>query len=137
MSSVIVSISSAQLKNLVSSPITLIPAQGPNTFIVLDSIAMSYTYGTIPYTGGSNSIQIVWDNNNLDVPTNSQTLTESVLKGTSNSLIVSSGMVNIDWCIQYPTTSEINTGIILYNGVNYSTGDGTVKFFITYHVITL
>lgn len=129
-------ITSSQLKNLVDSPITLIPAQGHNTFIILDSVAMSYIYGTKPYINGNN-IQVIWDNSNIDVPCYGQTISDSILKGTSNALIVSSGMSNTNWYIQYPTTAEINTGIILYNSVNFEDGDGTIKFFINYHVITL
>lgn len=132
-----VDISPEQLKNLVTAPVEIIPSQGPNTFIVLNSVLMKYTYGTTPYTGGNNTLQVIWNNDNLDSPVSCPTLTHTVLTGSSNSLVVASGTVNYDWFIQYPLTAGIDTGIVLYSSSNYADGDGTVRFCISYSVATL
>lgn len=132
-----IDISSEQLKNLVTAPVELIPSQGPNTFIVLHSVLMKYTYGTTPYTGGNTSLQLIWNNDNLDTPLPMTTLTEEMLTGSSNALVVVSGSSNTNWYQQYPITACIDTGIILYSSSNYADGDGTVRFCISYSVATL
>lgn len=132
-----IDISSEQLKNLVTAPVELIPFQGPNTFIVINSVVMKYTYGTTSYTGGNGSLQVIWNNDNLDTPLPMTTLTEDILLGSSNALIVVSGASGTNWYQQYPITACIDTGIILYSSSNYADGDGTARFCISYSVAEL
>lgn len=51
--SAIGTISSAQIQNLVNTPITLIPAPGAGNAIEIQSLVMSYVPGTTPYSSAS------------------------------------------------------------------------------------
>lgn len=123
---VTVSLSSAQLTTLNSSPITAIAAPGAGKVIVVDEVLGAFTYGGTQYTGfGNTELQ-----EETSFTSISQALSAANIKGTVD--------VNQSNFAITGVTLVVNKAILLRNGTgDYAAGNGTAKFFIRYRTITL
>lgn len=122
-----ISLSSAQVLALNTTPINAISAQGVGTIIVPVKITAVLTYGTVAF-----------DNFGLKVKTSGLTVNhvlfhDSFITGTSNQ-------IRTITCDSAGTTVDnlaINTPILITAGSDGTVGDGTIDIYITYEVITL
>ena len=115
-----ISISSAQILSLNSSPIEIIPAPGVGKVINVVNSTLSLNYGTTPYT--STVVRIRYGGGN-DV-----TNVASIISETSNSIW--NGRLTIMEIFQ-------NDKIEIITDANPTGGDSTMDIYITYEIITL
>jgi hypothetical protein len=125
-----VSLSSAQILNMFSSPVVLVPAPGAGYAIDVISIMVRFTYGTIAYSGNTNLIIQSSHLTPLAIGTNSVILPSSVNR---MGAIVKNGISGVA-ANQYQENSAIQ--ITTQTG-NPSAGDGTLDVYITYGIVTL
>jgi len=114
-----VSLTANQIKNIGSTPIDVIAAQGAETIVNIITIVYEWEYGSVPF-----------DNNGIDIGTPSATpyniIPASVLSGTADKLnngFVTSGGITKNEAIQLSGTDSV------------ANGDSTLNVFITYEVI--
>jgi len=127
-------VSAAQIKALNASPVDIVPAQGANTFIYVNSFFAKYIYGTTPYTAGASQvIRLRYTSTATSII--STVFSNSVLTGTANSIcsaptshLVSQAPANI-----------VNIGVNLFNPVSteVTNGDSTISYVMTYYVISV
>jgi len=120
-----VQLSSAQIKSLRASPITIIPAQGSNKIIQVISAFGINNFNTIAYSNAGYGLSVLLNNVefiNFDT---------YFVTGTSKI-----------FCSNVPYTHEgttdlINKSVILKNSglSEYTNGDGTIDIYIQYVVI--
>ena len=130
-----VSLSSADILGLYTTPKQLIAAPGAGKVIVVDEIVFSYTYGSSAYvSAGGRHVYFCYSGTTLNI------------FGTSTSSFVNTsdmtGSVSFIRKYGYITAAPVlldNTAlnILIPNGENYTTGNGTAKVFIKYRIITL
>ncbi len=123
-----VSLSSAEILSLNSVPKTLIAAQGADTFILPLSVVARKNFVSIQYTGNTNLIfgeGTVFDNAPI-----SSFLGFSISTITTIPIVEGAELVLASAGINTALTVKAETG-------NPASGNGTVDFYITYRVITL
>jgi len=128
-----VSVTSADLLAINTTPLEIIPAPGVGKVISLESIVYSFTYNSVAYTGG-NTLFPVWSGNTTNIfgDEGNAAIANAIITATSSSVnrrSFSSGSVS--------TPMLSNTAIKLYSSGNFATGNSTMKLFITYKIITL
>ncbi|NTW31765.1 MAG: hypothetical protein HGB12_03935 [Bacteroidetes bacterium] len=132
---VIVSVSSAEILALHTTGKTLIAAPGAGKIIVIDQLIGSFTYGGIAYTSvGVPNPQLVWAGTTTSIKdASAATVGRAELYGTTNAFI--------NTFVLYGSNiyNKVNTGIEWKNtsADAFTTGNGTVKWFIRYRIITL
>ncbi len=119
----IVTLTSSQILNLFSTPITLIPAPGSNKSIEVLSATAKLNFNSIAYLGHTSL---------------------SLIIGTANSTIASTGIVtqgsNVKWLM--PVSSPNGTTQLIENQpliaisdlANFTTGNSTVTLHIYYRI---
>lgn len=126
-----VSLSSADILALHTTPITLVAAQGAGTVVVVDNVVFSLDAGTQYANGSALRVKYAGD-------------TELLVNQGSNH--VASSAVDAIWSVIPLSSSNgtdknlsagINADVQLDAGTAFITGTGTLKAFVTYHVITL
>lgn len=130
-----VSLSSAELLALYDTPKELIPTPGVGKIIIPEDIVFSLDYGTAPYTGGGGVVRVSYGGETTqllgttDLNANLFDLTtDAVVVG--NFIPISTGVTNI--------TAGINKSLVFTNNTaNFSGGDGTLKVFLKYRILTL
>tara|TARA_R110002049_G_scaffold231127_1_gene403364 strand:- start:7155 stop:10325 length:3171 start_codon:yes stop_codon:yes gene_type:complete len=119
-----VSLSSAQIKALNTTPIEVIPAQGAGTVISVLNFTAKYTFVTPAYTTASPIIYLV-DNGGSQIIASTGTML------TSEVDVISTGM----------STNAINgfenSAVNVSSAADPTLGNGTVDLYVTYEVITL
>lgn len=118
-----VTVLSAELLAIQSSPKTLVAAQGANTVVKIKSIIYSYNYGTINYGGGT-SLDVIYTGASIIA---------------SNGIDISGGgsRIHRDVALTAPTggASVANQAVVLSDGLNATGGDGTLDLWIEYIVM--
>jgi len=123
-----ISLSSAEILALSTTPKTLIAAQGAGTYINVLSAAFRYNFVSAAYATNY-TLRLELGSMNPLVTTN------IIITGTSNDWIVSSPTQTLevsgspDW-VNVPLKARIVGG-------NPTAGDSTVDIYVTYNVITL
>lgn len=127
-----VNITSADILNMDTTPITLLPTPGANKYYDIDKIILEYTYGTQPFISGGDFIFI----QNLGAVN----INTSFLVGTSNYVYIIKWATYFDifdggFAVSPPV--GINTALTM-NSLNSisGTGDGTIRAIISYKVRT-
>jgi len=123
-------VSAAQIKALNASPVTIVPAQGANTLIYLQSIIAYYTYSAPAYTASaSQTIRVALGTNSIVTTF----FTNGTLIGTANAM---------SCCPQTPRnsvadTNMINTALVFWNPIatEVTNGNSTLTYFLQYNVI--
>lgn len=121
-----VTLTSAQILALFTTPITLIPAQGAGTYISIDEVVGILKFGTIAYTGANAGIVSYTNGAGAAATTapaaawiNSASTTGVKLTGTAVTPVVNS-----------PVVISVGTA-------NPGAGDGTITLDISYRVVSL
>jgi len=122
-----VTITSAQIKNINTSPVVLVPAQGANTVIVPVTMNVSMTYATTPYATDTMlrafiSVQQLGLDNGALVATANYFSNRNLT--TNYSLTGTISVINADMVLTTATS-------------NPTAGDSDIKVIVTYYVINL
>jgi hypothetical protein len=119
-------LSSSDILNLHTTPKVLIPAPGPGKIIIVNEVIFKFTAGTISYTGGTT------------LYVNYTSIGTSLVHPTSENIQNPMDWIEKDTPTNYMTISlGDNKDIILTTPLQIADGNGTLKVFITYHVINL
>lgn len=129
VSSVTVSVSSAELLALQSVPKELIAAPGAGKVINVIEAFYSYTFVTSGYTFGDDPPQVVYNSPDFDSVVSAAA---GLISGSSSA--VSTGVAGISGISVAPV---INKSIILHIGDTISGGGGSLKITLFYSTITL
>ena len=123
----VVNLTSAQILNIKTTPVTIVPASGISTVNVISSITISCTYATITYTGDTNLVAYS--------PTAFDKLYEGIdLLGFTTTSITQMNNINIGaQTYQYVANEALLLSTITSNPL---TGDGTIKVTVIYQTIT-
>ena len=122
------SLTSAQILNLNTTPVVLVPAAGTGTIIQPLSFLLVYTYGTAAYDTHT-TLQVVSNGNNnivyssIGILSSSVNTLESVPTGGTNTSSTISDIVN------QSVDAYVTAG-------NPLTGDGTLVVYTTFKVLT-
>jgi hypothetical protein len=132
-----ITLTSAQIKGLSVSPVTLVPAQGANTIIVPVNASAIYSYGgNNPFTGG-NTVELWFASSGQEIVANLMNI--SAMQGTANAYSynafnaigaqsqASGQLDNLDVLVVAPTTA--------YTG--NASDDNTLTINFAYYVIHL
>lgn len=126
-------VSSAELLALFATPKVLIAAQGAGTIIQLDSCLMKYVYNSVQYTLGG-AIQLNWVGGSTSVMDASSTMLSGADIQAAASKTIRGRVADLGITV---TTFE-NTGIQITNaGEAFASGNGTIKVYLTYRIITI
>jgi hypothetical protein len=132
--SVTVTLTAAQVQSLLTTPVTLVAAQGPGTYINAISAVLQYKFGTTPYTasGGGFAITIGPPANGDPVLTSSGA--HGFITQTTNAMAIAAAVGQGD--VQ---TNLANQPLMVGNNGNapWTGGDGTVTITVFYIVLTL
>lgn len=124
-----ISVSSAEILNLFSSPKILIAAPGVGKFINVIAIMGYLQYNTTTYATNT-QLNIRYNNLSVPIPSTSWNIaqTESkIYRFTTQSTSTGEASATL---LNQPVTLAALSG-------NPTTGDGTIKVYITYQIITL
>lgn len=126
----VIDVSSAEIKTLFSSPKVLISAPGAGKIIDIITATVKFTYGGTQYTDGG-TVLIEEETTGTDIVIN--LITPSQVDGTSD-------VIRRQPASTLGTSSFLteNKGMVLTNPTqNFATGNGTMKVYVLYRVITL
>jgi hypothetical protein len=124
-----VSLTSADILALNTTVFTLIPAQGAGTIVNVLKVWYSYNYNTTAYAGAG-SLTVKFESVS-GVPISGNIA--GILSSGSNII----GMPSMSVGTYVATFGFDNTAVVLYNTTAQTLGDGTLDVYITYDVITL
>ena len=119
-------ITSAQLLDMYTTPVTLVPAQGANTLIVPVNVVLKYRFGTIEYT--TNQTITLSPNNSLWTANYNSALAGTSDKYLSRSVTPTSTVTGI--IDDLPFTIGVQIG-------NPLAGNGELDVYLSYYVLTL
>ena len=119
-------ITSAQLLDMYTTPVTLVPAQGANTLIVPVNVVLRYRFGTIEYT--TNQTITLSPNNSLWTANYNSALAGTSDKYLSRSVTPTSTVTGI--IDDLPFTIGVQIG-------NPLAGNGELDVYLSYYVLTL
>ena len=128
-----VTVSSAELLALFTTPKTLISSPGAGSYISVISFDMYYTYVSAAYANTGNNLNVKYDN------ASGYTLTPNLFAGgfldQTNDVVYQSPFLGSVY--QQASTNILNKPLVLtYANSNLTTGGGNLKIFITYKIIT-
>lgn len=124
----VVSLSSAVIKALFTTPIELIPAQGAGKTIIVDDIFLKNTYGTATYTG-ANALEFRYTGASG----------AKVSADIANTFInlVASGYASVKGVVTALTPVANAPVVVAIPTANPAVGDGVITGFVRYHVVAL
>jgi len=125
-----VNISSAQIKALFSSPVTLITGVA-GQIVDLISVVAVFNYGTVQYTaGGATRIK---EETTGTLYSSTQVLSATQINGTADVVVTQIGRGSTNALVSTP-----GKGILLNAETqNFATGDGTIDVHLLYRMVTV
>lgn len=129
----IVSVSSAEILTLNSSPKRLIDAPGANKMIIVRFMQLDYDYNSIAYASGGNlgAVYGATSGNNATGTTSS-----AFLQNTSDRILGLTGPQTAT--ASFARTAVVNQPVDLFSTtLDYTTGNGTLKVYIQYNIVDL
>lgn len=147
-STTVVNISSAQILNMATTPIELLPAPGVNKYYDIDKIILEYTYGTSIYDVPSNTWVRCYFSS-LGAAASSPIYiveAQTLFEEASNRVVIAERTGFQNTIASYPRQTEnansivdLNTQFLMNSfgsiGV-FTPGDGTLRAIITYTIRT-
>lgn len=122
-----VSLSSAQLKAINGTPITIVAAPGAGSGIIVHRTVLSYTYGTATYTGGT-AFGTYYNSTG--------TATSGSIGNAITAVASTVGSVAAVAINNLATASLMNQPVTAFATSNFVTGDGTAKIGVYYSIWT-
>lgn len=132
VSCVKVSISSAQILQLFSTPQTLVPAQGAGTYIVPINVIVFYDYGTVQYTTAGVTGAFVYVN--TAVQNKYEDATTWGLANVGDQWTQMTDVITSSTILDFAVANE--PLMIKLTGADPLAGDGTMTVWVTYKVLT-
>lgn len=124
-----ITLTSAQILALNTTPITLVAAGGAGTYISVDEVVATLNAGTVAYTG-ANAANITYTNGSGVAATG--TLAAAFLNTTAST----TGSVKA--VAVAVTTPVVNSPIVISVGTaNPGAGNGTMSLDISYRIVTI
>ena len=123
-----ITLTSAQIKALSTTPITLVSAQGAGTLIIVDEIVLKNTYGTATYTGG-NALEFRY--------TDASGAKVSADIASTFINLVATGYAYVRGLVTALTPVANAPIVVRVPTADPAVGDGVITGFIKYHVVTL
>jgi hypothetical protein len=121
-----VTLTSAQILALNTTPVTLVAAQGANTYVQVIALAAKLDFNSVAYTG-SNAANITYTNAAGAAATG--TIASSFLDSASSAAITT---------IPVAVAPVVNSPIVVSVGTaNPAAGNSTITFDVLYRVVTL
>jgi hypothetical protein len=133
--SVTVSLSSAQLLALHTSPVTIVPAPGTGNVVVPLAWALAYTYGSTTYVSSDSGPILSWNNTTSPEASSFDITLNFLLTQTSSQFGFVSGLESGNT----GAPSAFNNQPLLLGNVtsNMTTGNGTAKLTVWYSILVL
>ena len=129
-----VTLSSAQLKAMYATPVSLVAAPGVNNLIVVEEIIYDITYGTAQYTAGGVIKAQFGSAANGAGDAACSTIAAASLNGVAANAILSMSPA----ALTTTPTNALNAAIYLSNQTAaFATGDSTAVAKVRYHVVSL
>lgn len=133
--SVTVSLTSAQLKALNSSPFTIVAAPGAGKTIIPTFVEYDFTFGSVAYSNlnGTDGLSYAGAlNAPVDINFNS---------GNAQLYVLVNGLVADGFAFVAPTaglpiSDAVNQALVLQSSVDWTDGDGTLIVTVAYYVST-
>lgn len=124
-----ITLSSAEILALHTTPKELVAAPGEGKIIILDKLIISFSAGGTPYANGDNTGAYY---NSDTVLLSGNAIASTFFNSATNLIYFRGGLASI-------ITAGINKAIEFKTntGTAFINGNGTAKIFITYRVITL
>lgn len=125
------SLSSSQILNLNTTPVTLIAAQGSGTLIMVDSAVLELVFGGTAYAAGANiTLRYV---NTAGIAISATTCGATFVNAGQNE-VCSPGTGGPATTV---ATNAVNQVVVLANaGGAFTTGNGTINYWLRYRVLT-
>lgn len=123
-----ITLSSAQIKALNTTPITLVSAKGAGKTIVVDEIFLKNTYGTATYTGG-NALEFRY--------TDASGAKVSADIASTFINLVATGYACVKSIVTAFTPVANSPIVVRVPTADPAVGDGVITGFIRYHVVAL
>lgn len=123
----VVTLTSAQILALFSTPITLIPAPGANKYISIDEILAKNTFNSVAYTG-ANALEVRYTDGS------GQKLT-----GDLASAFIDAAATRVDKAVGAATAVAVANAAVVaaVPTANPAAGNGTITLDILYRVVTI
>jgi hypothetical protein len=128
-----ITLTSAQLQSLRDTPVVLVPAPGPNSYINASSATLQYNYGTTNYPGGHGHLEITLGpyDSLTPIPVFDGVLTAGFLDQDSDQQItLEAGPLDAS-----PQLENLDLEIVNF-GPPLTDGDGTLSISVSYTLVT-
>jgi hypothetical protein len=129
--SVMVAVSSAELKTLNSSPKMIVPAPGPGQLILPIRWAVLYKFGTTQYNNVNFPVELDVGSTGVGVSDNLVELFRSLESK------ISSGASTLSAVSALPLASLVDQPILFTAASDWTDGDGTATVIFEYDVVTI
>lgn len=139
LQSATVTLTAAQIKAWTTTPITIIPAQGAGTAIVVSDVVSKFVYGgTNAFTGGNGSPPALrYTNSTGLIARSNEVATKDQLTGIVNSYVME-GALNL--AANQASLIENQPVVLFSNGAAYTgnaANNNTLVINVNYYVVTL
>lgn len=127
-------LSASDLENLSTTPILIVPGIA-GVYLSISSVIVNYLFGTTPYVfDPSTYFAICIGGNTAPFLSNASLIQENLFSGTNNVLIDAAfgASLSVGPPVDPADLNGVGIYVSSYAGPDPSSGDGTIKFTVTY-----